>query len=614
MTGSSGEGATDPSPEHDPTGQGAIDGGLSATGGHDPLINGYRSFTPIGQGGFSIVYTAYQDRFDRTVAVKVISSDLRDSAAARRFTRECRVVGKLTGHPNIITVFEAGSTADRRPFIAMQYLPGGSVADLLRRNGPLGVADTLRIGAAIADALQAAHKAKILHRDVKPGNILLSERGDPVLSDFGIASRGFGADMSASQDAFTPSFAAPEVLRGDEPSVASDLYGLGATMYAMLAGTPPFGVRPGDSLATMMLRALTEELAPIRRGDVHSDVDGLLRALLARDPSARPRDAATAADELRRLHSLEGLTRRPAPRPPADPPPAPADPSPGAARPAPAPEEIVPPSTLGPGNPGAPDRSRTSDDAPPAARSVAPDRAAAASAPLSEHTTAPGPAPAAAPAHIPEDPEEDAGAPAHQPGHQLHHGLEDLSAAGLAGARPPGPPADEVSGQRDPDLDDDRPMSAWRRWIRITVPVAVGLAVAMLLVIGLLVPDGDSPPGPGSASSTLTASGAPDPTDPSSARPSGLRAVDNGTVIRLTWTNGSAPGDLVLRVFDPATAIAAIVLPAGATVHELKDVDPEARYCFTVGAILGVTRESGVEGAWSDFACIRDATPPPTQK
>ncbi|MBE3200027.1 serine/threonine-protein kinase [Parafrankia sp. CH37] len=306
MTGSSGEGATDPSPEHDPTGQGAIDGGLSATGGHDPLINGYRSFTPIGQGGFSIVYTAYQDRFDRTVAVKVISSDLRDSAAARRFTRECRVVGKLTGHPNIITVFEAGSTADRRPFIAMQYLPGGSVADLLRRNGPLGVADTLRIGAAIADALQAAHKAKILHRDVKPGNILLSERGDPVLSDFGIASRGFGADMSASQDAFTPSFAAPEVLRGDEPSVASDLYGLGATMYAMLAGTPPFGVRPGDSLATMMLRALTEELAPIRRGDVHSDVDGLLRALLARDPSARPRDAATAADELRRLHSLEG--------------------------------------------------------------------------------------------------------------------------------------------------------------------------------------------------------------------------------------------------------------------------------------------------------------------
>ncbi|EFC80024.1 hypothetical protein [Parafrankia sp. EUN1f] len=192
--------------------------------------------------------------------------------------------------------------------------------------------------------------------------------------------------------------------------------------------------------------------------------------------------------------------------------------------------------------------------------------------------------------------------------------MEDLTAAGRAGARPPGPPADEVSGRRDPESDDDRPTPSWRRWIRTTVPVAVGLAVSMLLVIGLIVPDGDNPPGPGSASSTLPASGAPDPTDPSSARPYGLQAADNGTVIRLTWTNGTIAEGLVLRVFDPAGAIAGYVLPAGTTVYELKDVDPTKPYCFTVGAVLGATKENGVEGAWSDFACIRDATPPPPQK
>lgn len=556
------EGPTSRAPAETPPDQRTTDGGLPASaGGHDPLIAGYRSFAPIGQGGFSIVYTAYQDRFDRTVAVKVISSDLRDATAARRFTRECRVVGRLTGHPNIITVFEAGSTADRRPFIAMQYLPGGSVADMLKRDGPLHVIDTLRIGAAIADALHAAHEKKILHRDVKPGNILLSERGEPVLSDFGIASRGFGADMSASRDAFTPSFAAPEVLRGADPSVASDLYGLGATMYAMLTGTPPFGLLPGDNLATMMLRVLSGELVPIRRPDVQADVDGLIRGLLARDPSARPRDAATVADQLRRLHALDGLTRRPAPRPPVDPPP------------------VVP-------------------------------------------VPAPDPVPEPEPAPV---------GPADPPDQEVLHGLEDLSRTATPagpGSRPAVPPTDEVSGRRDP-VDDgpaDRAVPTWRRWIRpgVLVPVGLGLALSVLMTIGLFVSDKGASPGAEPApASSLSSSPPPSPSpstrspqvppDVEAARPRALSASDSGAVVRLTWTNGTRSEGLLLRVFDPTEPVAAHALPSGATVYDLR-VDPSARYCFTVGAVLRATREKGVEGAWSDFVCIRGATPPPSQE
>ncbi|WP_261562753.1 serine/threonine-protein kinase, partial [Frankia tisae] len=284
---------------------------------HDgPMIDGYHSLRLIGHGGFSLVYTAYQDKLDRTVAVKVINADLLDAAAARRFARECRATGRLTGHPNIITVFEVGSARDRRPFIAMQYLPAGSMSDRLRREGPLGVAETLRVAAQIADALHAAHSLQILHRDVKPGNIMLSDRGDPVLSDFGIATLGLGTERSGTDGAFTVAFTAPEVLQGSRATVASDLYSLGATIHTLLSGTPPFGWLPGDSTPAMILRILHEEIRPLHRADVPDEVERALHSLMSRDPSRRPASAADAAAELRRLNALLGFTvRQTPPRP-----------------------------------------------------------------------------------------------------------------------------------------------------------------------------------------------------------------------------------------------------------------------------------------------------------
>ncbi|WP_322756675.1 serine/threonine-protein kinase, partial [Frankia sp. Cas3] len=152
------------------------------------MIPGYLTFRKIAEGGFSTVYSAFEANLGRTVAVKILKTELQDSVAAEQFARECLAAGRLTGHPNIITIFRAGSTKSLLPFIAMQYLPAGSIADRIHSGGPLPVSDTLLIGANIADALNFAHTENIFHGDVKPGNILLTDTGQPILSDFGIAS------------------------------------------------------------------------------------------------------------------------------------------------------------------------------------------------------------------------------------------------------------------------------------------------------------------------------------------------------------------------------------------------------------------------------------------
>ncbi|MCU1657720.1 MAG: serine/threonine protein kinase, partial [Pseudonocardiales bacterium] len=135
-----------------------------------PVITGYRDLARIAEGGFSAVYTAYQETLGRTVAVKVLHADTRDPVARERFRDECELTGRLTGHPHIITAFDAGTTQDQRFYIAMQYLPNGSLANRLASTGPLPVGEVLLVGAAIAEALASAHAAGILHRDIKPGN------------------------------------------------------------------------------------------------------------------------------------------------------------------------------------------------------------------------------------------------------------------------------------------------------------------------------------------------------------------------------------------------------------------------------------------------------------
>ena len=201
---------------------------------------GYRILRQVGHGGFAVVYQAYQERLDRQVALKVLSVDRVDQRTMRRFQRELQLTSRLTGHPNVVTVFDTGMTRSGKPYIAMDLFQDGSLRHRLTREGPFPVADVLRIGVKMAGALAAVHAAGVLHGDVKPQNILISRYGEPALADFGIARVVDSAEVSAMGQAFTPLHAAPEILNGRPQSVVSDVYSLGSTLYQLLAGRPAF--------------------------------------------------------------------------------------------------------------------------------------------------------------------------------------------------------------------------------------------------------------------------------------------------------------------------------------------------------------------------------------
>ncbi len=152
---------------------------LIAAGFSDPLL--------IGRGGFGAVYRAEQPNLERTVAIKILTDHL-DEASLERFLREQRAMGRLSGHPHIVNILEVGSTPGGMPYIVMPYHPHDSLDARIRKHGPLDWPDVLRLGIKMAGALETAHRTGTLHRDIKPGNILLTEYGEPQLTDFGIAA------------------------------------------------------------------------------------------------------------------------------------------------------------------------------------------------------------------------------------------------------------------------------------------------------------------------------------------------------------------------------------------------------------------------------------------
>ncbi|WP_345600171.1 serine/threonine-protein kinase, partial [Thermocatellispora tengchongensis] len=265
-------------------------------------VAGYHVLDQAGQGGFAVVYRAYQERLDRQVALKVLSVDRVDQRTLRHFQRELKLTGRLTGHPNVVTVFDTGTTRSGRPYIAMEFFEGGSLRDRLTREGPLPVPDALRVGVKLAGALAAVHEAGVLHGDIKPQNILISKYGEPAIADFGVARVVDMAEVSASSHAFTPLHAAPEILRGQQHSVPSDIYSLGSTLYHLLAGQPAFHDPSDPSIAPLMLRVLSRPPPPIGRGDVPPGVaEAILRAM-AKEPAER---YATAREFARHLQALQ---------------------------------------------------------------------------------------------------------------------------------------------------------------------------------------------------------------------------------------------------------------------------------------------------------------------
>jgi serine/threonine protein kinase len=264
----------------------------------------------VGTGGFSRVYTATQQRFARTVAVKVITVALSDDAL-RRFGREQMTAGRLDGHPHVIRVYESGFTEAGQPYLTMELHERGSLADRLRREGPLPVADVLAIGVKLAGALDAAHRHNVVHRDVKPQNVLVSPFVGPVLADFGIAAVDDARLGTVTGEAFSALHVAPEVLDGFPATPSADLYSLASTLYELLTGRAPYADADDEGLLGLMRRVRTGDVPPIDRDGVPPVVAAELVALLQRPPDDRPPSGLALAEWLRDLEERAGLPRTP---------------------------------------------------------------------------------------------------------------------------------------------------------------------------------------------------------------------------------------------------------------------------------------------------------------
>ncbi len=278
----------------------------------DTSVPGFDDLAEIGRGGFGVVYRAPQQGFGRDVAIKVLTgaSSRLDDRARRRFERETATTGQLSSHPHIVTLHQAGFTDDNRPYLVMAFHERGSLGDRLERSGPLPWQDVADIGVSLAGALATAHAAGIVHRDVKPDNVLLDDFGSPVLTDFGIASVT-GPDTatltSTGQMTMTVAFSPPEVLDGARPDERTDVFALGATLFALLTGHPPF-VRPGDeSVAQVIARMVREDPPDLAAEGIPQPLAEAIDRALAKDPTQRTPNAIAFGQQLQDAQRATGL-------------------------------------------------------------------------------------------------------------------------------------------------------------------------------------------------------------------------------------------------------------------------------------------------------------------
>ena len=204
------------------------------------LLPGVELIEEIGRGGFAKVWRGRQLAVERDVAVKIDDRVLDDPANRRRFVREATAVSRISGHPHVVSLIDVGVTRDNRPYLVMELCTNGSLSSYLAQHGPMTPAEAIEVGLAVTSALAAAHEAGILHRDIKPGNILIDAWGTPRLSDFGLAALPQpGQDPSVSLDALTPAYASPEAFSFSSPTPQSDVFSMGATLHAMICGASP---------------------------------------------------------------------------------------------------------------------------------------------------------------------------------------------------------------------------------------------------------------------------------------------------------------------------------------------------------------------------------------
>lgn len=270
-------------------------------------IPGISGAVEIGRGGFATVYRAEQTDLGRTVAVKVLTGVEASERHRTRFMRELTAMGRLSDHPYVVPIHDAGFTSDGRAYIVMAYMPGGSLAARLN-GGAVNWKAVLDVLVKVASALEAAHQSGVVHADVKPGNVLLSRYGQPLLSDFGIAHMLGDAVTMTRSSIWTAAHVAPEVLRGDAPTPAADIYSLGSTGYALLRGLPPYVDTEDDAIAAVLQRVLEGE-PPSLDGVCPPELEEVLKTAIAKRPEDRQPSALALARELTAAQAAAGLER-----------------------------------------------------------------------------------------------------------------------------------------------------------------------------------------------------------------------------------------------------------------------------------------------------------------
>ena len=253
----------------------------------------------IGQGGFSTVYAATDVRFSRQVAVKVLAP-LNDEADRRRFDRECQVMGRLSSHPNVVTVHDAGFTPGRRPYLIMELVEGGSLAKQLSMRGRLPWTEAVEAIVPVCSALERAHETGILHRDIKPENILLEPDGTPKVTDFGIAYLRDSTGHTSTNITASWLHAPPETFENARDE-RSDLYSVASTLYTLIAGRAPFWQEGDESLSPLIGRVINQPPPFLPAGLAPPALDDVINRSLAKDPTGRPQSMTELRQRLQAI-------------------------------------------------------------------------------------------------------------------------------------------------------------------------------------------------------------------------------------------------------------------------------------------------------------------------
>jgi len=254
---------------------------------------GYEIESVVGAGGIGILYRARQVRLDRPVALKLVEAGVaRDPVIRERLRREARMVAALD-HPNVVPLYAAGEE-DGTVYIVTRWVEGTELGAMIHAGGPLEPGRAARTAAQIASALEMAHEKGLVHRDVKPSNVILTPEGHVYLTDFGLAKRAETAPGLTAVDQMlgTVDYVAPEQVEGSEPDPPGDVYALGCVLFEMLTGAPPFAEHRGGM--AKMWAQVNAAVPPVRdrRPEVSPALEDVVKRAMAKEPGARPTAAA----------------------------------------------------------------------------------------------------------------------------------------------------------------------------------------------------------------------------------------------------------------------------------------------------------------------------------